>query len=306
MRSFEHYLFRAHAVGKLMTGTKVGLSEKQEELFQTYRARFQGEGRPLTEKQETTFHELGARRNEAPTLSATAKKYLDEIHQHEFFGRTNHLQAKYLDKGIQVEHLAVSLYSEVTGKPIFKNKEHKRNGYVKGTADNAFKKIRDIKSSWGLDTFPLYESEITNSIYEWQLQAYMDLWNFDEAELIYCLVDTPFKLIEDELRRLSWKTDLLTINGDVREDCIPMVVEVVQNHIFTSEGLKDFCHQSSIVEHDWFLDFYEIPAQMRVKIFKTERDAQKIEALYAQIENARKYLTGLSESMEKAANVLVS
>jgi len=294
---FTDYLFRCHALGKLMTGVKVGLTPKQEETFQDLMKRFQGEGRALTEKQEQTFFDLGAKRSAKPELSSTSKTYLNEIHQHEALGRTNHIAAKYLDKGLQVEHLSASLYSEVTGRPIFKNKEHRQNQFIKGTADNAFKKIRDLKSSWSLSTFPLYEVGITNSDYEWQLQGYMDLWDMDEAELIYCLVDTPAPLIDDEIRRLGWKTDLLTFDGSIREENIPLVVELVGNHIFTRDGLENYCQLSANVHLEWFEDFTEIPADLRVKIFHTQRSPEMLEALYDQIGNARAHLNGLSKSI---------
>lgn len=295
--NFNDYLFRCHMAGKLMTGCKIGLTEKQEETFKAYLKRFQGRGRALSENQERTFHELGAKRKAKPELSQTAKSELDKIHHLEYFGRSNHIRAKYLDKGKQREYVSATLYSRVTGLPIFKNVARRSNQFITGEADNAFRKIRDIKSSWELSTFPIYDTEIKNSLYEWQLQGYMDLWDLDEAELIYCLVDTPINLIEDEIRRLAWEADIQTFEGDIKEDAIPLVTELVQNHIFTREGLEQFCQQSANVYIEWFDDFYEIPPDMRVKVFETQRNPEMIQALYDQIKNARAYLNGLAKNM---------
>ena len=33
------------------------------------------------------------------------------------------------------------------------------------------------------------------TLYQWQLRAYMRLWNLPRARLAYCLVDTPERLI---------------------------------------------------------------------------------------------------------------
>ena len=43
--------------------------------------------------------------------------------------------------------------------------------------------VIDIKSSWSLTTFPLLASMGENSGYEWQLRAYMMLWDCPSAAL---------------------------------------------------------------------------------------------------------------------------
>lgn len=300
---FSTYKFRCHSVGKLMVGVKPPLTENQEKLFGDYDARYKGEGRLLTPKQKEVYFDLGAKLNSKPELSATAKSYLNEIHHFEFFGRSNHVTSKHIEKGLQKEAESVALYSRVTGVPIFKNKERKENEFISGEADNTFRKIRDIKSSWDLTTFPLYESKLSNIIYDWQMQGYMDLWDLHEAEIIYCLVDTPFQLIEDELRRLDWKSNILSFSGDVRDEAIPLVTELVQRHIFSKKGLEEFCQQSANIQPNWFDDFVEIPEQMRVKIFHVKRCQDKIKTLYEMIKKARKYLNDLS--LQVAAEMFI-
>jgi hypothetical protein len=125
----------------------------------------------------------------------------------------------------------------------------------------------------------------------------MDLWGFNEAELIYCLVDTPFNLIEDEIRRADWKHNILTVDGEVKKDSQDFVIELVSKHIFTHEGLDSFCQQSSTVYREWFSDFVEIPKELRVKIFQVQKDQSMLDALYLQIKNCREYLNDLSLSV---------
>ncbi len=72
------------------------------------------------------------------------------------------------------------------------------------------------------------------------MDNYMELWNIPHSVIAYVLVDTPYKLISDEIRRLDWDENVLTINGDVRENKIQEVVELVKQHIYTEKGLDEF------------------------------------------------------------------
>lgn len=291
---YSDYKFRAHALGKLMTGVKPALTPNQEKMLSDYQDRFKGEGKPLTPKQEETMADLLKKKRAKPVLSATTKSYLNELHRAAFFGRTNHISNRYTDKGLMTEKDSMTLYTRVIG-PMFKNKERRENEFISGEPDNAVRKIRDIKSSWSLETFPMYETSIPTKDYEWQLQAYMWLWEMDEAELVYCLNDTPFKLIDDVLRSLDWKTDLFDGNGEVRAGREDLLVETITNHIFTREGLEEYLQISSYsLNSKWFEDFSPVPDELRVKIFEYNRDEKMIEALKEHIPRCREYLNGLS------------
>lgn len=264
MKNFDNYLFRCSSLGRIMTGVKIGLTENQEETYNAYNLRFKGEGRPLTANQIEVFHDLGAKKNAKPTLSQTTKTYLQEIHKEEIFGRRNEIRSKYLDKGIQVEEQSLSLYTEVTGELFLKNKERFNNEFITGEPDNKQGKIRDIKSSWSFETFPLYDTEITNKDYQWQLMGYMELTGLKESELVYCLIDTPEMLIEDEKRRMSWKLGMIELPEELGE-------EIEKN-----------------------LTYSDIPQEMRVKVFSLEFSQKAIDALYSQIAVCREYMNELT------------
>jgi hypothetical protein len=83
-----------------------------------------------------------------------------------------------------------------------KNTERKTNDWLTGEADIVADKIIDIKSSWSLTTFPCLASEGENKTYEWQLRAYMMLWDLDSAQIAYCLVNTPDHLVGFEDKAL--------------------------------------------------------------------------------------------------------
>ena len=225
--NFDDYLFRCSSLGKLMTNSKV----------------------------------------KSDPLSKTTKTYLQEIHKEELFNRKKELVSKYLDKGIQVEEQSISLYSEVEGKLFIKNKERFNNAYLTGEPDSIKGKIIDIKSSWDFSTFPLHETEITNNNYYWQLQGYMALTGLKTAELVYCLVDTPDMLVEDEKRRTSWKTGHLELPDDIS-------AEIERNMQYT-----------------------DIPKKLRVKKFSLDFDSEAIDKLYERIGLCRAHLNTLSEQI---------
>ncbi|WP_322288799.1 hypothetical protein [Aquimarina sp. 2201CG5-10] len=296
--NFNDYKFRAHSIGHIMSGIPKPLTTNQEEEYNVLLLRHKGEGKALTLKQIEKLGDYSKRKNRKPFLTDGAKTYLEKLVFQEITGRKKDITAKYLDKGIQVEEKSITLYSEVTGQLFLKNQERKENEYFSGECDNAEEKIRDIKSSWEYETFPIREREIPSKIYGWQLDVYMDLWDFKESELIYCLVDTPYKLISDELRRMDWKYNIFNSEGNVRNDSIDLVVETVCNLIFTEKGLEEFCEQSESVRLEWFIGvFKEIPEEIRIKVFSHNYCTKRNQQLKTMAKLARDYMNSLIEQL---------
>lgn len=294
---FSNYKFRAHSIGNIMSGLPKPLTDNQQKLYEDYTARKNGEGRPLTDNQLTVWGDLHSKKNAKPKLTDGSKKWLEQLVWEELTGRSTNLKSKYLDKGIQAEEKSLTIYSNHKDDLIIKNKERKENEFFSGECDIARYKVRDIKSSWSFQTFPLRSKEIPNAMYEWQLDVYMDLFGYKRSELIYCLVDTPFKLIDDELRRLDWQFDVFDLAGDVRKEHIPLVVETVSNLLFTNKGLEDFCQQSSSVNIEWFNDFKELPEELRVKIFKHNYCEKRNEQLKTMVKLARVFMNEILEDI---------
>lgn len=264
--------------------------------FSNYKFRCSSLGHLLTEPRLKVDKEEG-------NLSESCKSFLKQLHCEELFGRSEEIKSKYLDKGIQNEEKSLTLYSKTFEKfdyklkdfaGSYKNTKTFENEFIKGTPDNCKDKILDIKSSWSQKTFPLYDTEIQNKIYVAQLQGYMALTGLENAKLVYCLTDTPTKLINDELRRLDWKLDIINGDGNIRENSIELVVELVKNMIFSIDGLKDFCEENPAVKLEWFTNFKEIPLQFRVKIFDLKKDDAMIDLIYTKIKKAREYMNELS------------
>lgn len=260
---FSNYLFRCSSLGRIMSGVKPNLTKKQEDLLSDLKEK--QKINKITDSQIITLGKLIEQKKAKPKLSTGAKSYLQDLHKREMTGRQDQIRSKYLDKGIQVEEQSLTLYSKVYGKLLIKNKKRYTNEYLTGEPDNTQEIIRDIKSSWDIMTFPLYDEEVKNHDYLWQGQGYMELTGLKMFELIYCLVDTPAPLIEDEKRRTAWKLALIDLPQELE-------AEIVNN-----------------------LTYSDLPMELRVKVFKEAYSSEKITLLYKYLDLARIYLNELSK-----------
>ena len=137
-------------------------------------------------------------RSKKETLSAGCKTYIKELVKEDLFGYKSTIDSKYLTKGIDMEDTSIDLYNEVHSTLYLKNTERLSNEFITGECDiNTEDKIIDIKTSWSLETFPAAVDDINNKDYEWQLRAYMWLYDKPKAELAYCMVSTPDYLLKD-------------------------------------------------------------------------------------------------------------
>lgn len=297
--NYDDYLFRPSSLGRIATVANKPLTDRQHQLLLDYTEKL-SLGQKLTERQMKDLNSINAKYKESKIikLSDGAKTYLKQLVINDKFGRSKDIESKYLDKGIAMEEESIAMYSRVLGLDLHKNEKRLENEYFTGECDNCQGVIRDFKTSWDFTTFPILETELPNSNYYWQLQAYMDLWGIDESELIYCLVNTPFKMIDDELRRVEWKMQLLDCDGNVKDEkSKKIIVEKVKNMLFTIPALLEYCSQSSFIEAKWFVNtdypFYEIPESERIKIFKVPKSEKDINYIKEIIKLARNYMNSL-------------
>lgn len=158
-------------------------------------------------------------------LSVGAKTYVTKLAKEFVYGYDERISSKYMDKGIQVEDESIDLYNAVHLTSYVKNTERKNNEWITGEADIvANDKIIDIKSSWCITTFPVLAEQGEDKGYEWQLRAYMWLWDKPRADIAYCLVSTPDALIGWENKQLH-KVD--HINRELRVTVVPYVRDTV-------------------------------------------------------------------------------
>ncbi|MGX5662201.1 hypothetical protein [Diaphorobacter nitroreducens] len=131
-------------------------------------------------------------------LSVGAKSYIRELAQQEIFGIDFEFSSKEIEKGIEVEGESIALLNRVRGLSLTKNTERRSNGLITGECDlydAAARKGYDLKSSWSAKSFPGWVKDCEDKLYEWQMRGYMMLWDAEEWEVAYALVDTPERLI---------------------------------------------------------------------------------------------------------------
>lgn len=103
-----------------------------------------------------------------------------------------------VEKGKLCENDSINLYNDVYCKFYSKNAERITKGNLTGECDLIDHKeslVIDIKTAYSKKTYPLILK--ISPLYEWQLRAYMYLYDVNHAELAYCLVDTPEGLIDN-------------------------------------------------------------------------------------------------------------
>lgn len=289
---FKNYLFRAHMVGHIID-VPTPLTKSQEQTFSDYKERAKGIGRPLTENQQKDLTSLQHKFNESQIykLKDATKKLLSTLAYAEKTKRKTDINSKQISKGLEVEKEGRDILSRVSGLFLTANAERKRNDWVSGVIDvEPQDVIIDIKSSWSWESFSTLLQEKPNEIYLRQGDSYMDLWEKEDFLLCHILIDTPFKLVEGEIKRYDYQNNILDFEGNIREERIEEVKRLVTNHIFSRKGLEDFCNDSSNVYIKWFDDFVEIPESERVHMIPHKLDKVRIEQRNECIILAREYM----------------
>lgn len=205
---------------------------------------------------------------DAGELSATAKTHLIEVYAQQY-GYEKDIVTKQMKKGIQAEEEGITLLSRVDKQYYTKNEERKENEWLSGHADIVTeRKLIDIKLSWDIFTFLPKLMEDVDKAYFYQLQGYLWLWGLKEAEIAYCLVNTPDNIIEGEKYRLLRSMDVI------------------------SEESPEFVKQAEKLERN--MKFDQFPIEQRVIRHKVTIDEEIIAKIPEKVEKARNFLRELS------------
>lgn len=193
-------VFRASSVGKLMTEPKsidAHLVTEEVAAIQAKTSAKRSDG----EKQLLEHLKL-------LSLSAGAKTYIRDLAKEAIFGADLAPSSKYMDKGNAVEDESIALLNRVRGFNLVKNTERRTVGLLTGECDltnPAHGRGHDLKSAWDLSTFPAFPEDAQDALYEWQMRAYMKLWDYDLWEVNHALVSTPADILEKlRFENLSW------------------------------------------------------------------------------------------------------
>lgn len=207
----------------------------------------------------------------------TCKSHLMECYVSKKYDRYKDISNKYIEKGILAEEDSITLYSRVKKTFYKKNAEVITNDFFVGTPDlfvgesiQSASVIIDLKTSWDIFTFFSVMTKAIEKKYVWQLQAYMDLTGAKQARLVYCLVNTPDKLVVDQKKKLAWTMGV--IDSDVDEEYIRACEQVDKNSVYD-----------------------DIPIEDRYIEFVIDRDQDAIDQAHKRVEKCREFLNQFNQ-----------
>lgn len=239
-------------------GNEPGLTEKQNQTLSELEERFNGIGKPLTDKQLLDRLELIKKRDfdELPDGAKThCKKWLKE----NLFKRREELKNKYVNKGNECEEDGFTLMAvHLKLGMVYKNTERRSNGFASGECDlNHNGVIYDNKCSWSLDTFPMFETVIPDVKYWWQLQNYSTNWPAKKLCLCYTLISATYEMVEQAIKWADTPNEKYKIAE--RMVYTKKEFDLIKDHFFAESDLNTFT---------------EIPEELRIKSFEFDVDVK--------------------------------
>lgn len=256
------FKIRASAIGKIMAG-KIGLTEAQTIEYNKLLNK-----EKITENQSATLKKLKFKLNN-PELPEGAKTYCKIWLKEQIYNRGNDFGSKYTEKGNVMEDESIDFIAKMLDYGmLLKNPTSFENEYITGTPDilTGDGYVFDAKNSWDHETFPMFEPEIPNSDYYWQLQGYMDLTKRNKSKLVYVLSNTPENLIEREARLYCRNYGYEDLDYDIYKK-------------FADRMIYD-----------------DIEDKHKIKVFEIERNQSDINFIYDRVKLCRGYINNLINS----------
>lgn len=262
----KEFKIRCSALSKIMGG-QIGLTDVQLTRLNELMLRRKGEGKPLTDNMNKELDKL-IYKQENPELPQGAKTYCEDWLKSNLFNpRKQEWKALVIDKGLACEEDGIKMIAEVFNyQDFYKNDEYFDNEFMQGCPDVLHNGVvRDTKLSWDLFTFPMFNDELPNEDYWWQLQGYMILTGYKKASLDYVLIDTPIPLVLLDLKKLYYQS------GGVAEEWTQEKYEYLYPNY----------------------RFDDIPKEKRIKSFEFDYDESVKESVKQRVELCRIYINQL-------------
>ena len=198
-------------------------------------------------------------------LGKTGQKVAKEWLIEQLYNRKPEFSNKFTQKGLIVEYDAIDLVADFFNYGLLiKNEKHFSNDFLTGTPDLILKdKTIDIKSSWDISTFPLFNEELDKAYY-WQGIGYMALTGKRQHEVIYCLMDTPKHLIEREAYSYCRNNGIEELEQDLYD------------------------------EFERKMTFSDIPEKLRVKKYSFEFSQSDYDKVIERVEECREFIKTLT------------
>lgn len=220
-------------------------------------------------------------RLKSETISEGAKTHCQKWVKESMFNRGFFFKSKYTQKGIDTEEDALNLLVRVLKlNMVYKNEERKHDDFKTGECDFIHDGvIYDNKSSYSLETFPMFETKLDPRYYA-QLQGYLSLWNLEKGKICFTLINTPIDILRKELK---WIED----DGERQQKAL--------NHVFTEQYWKQ-------IKDEFFpnakpIKFTSIEDKYRVKVFDVDRDDDFINNINIKVKHCREYIDQLKSML---------
>lgn len=284
---FSKYEFRCSQLSKITGGT-IGTTEKETDEMVALSTRkmksAMGEKdekgkeiKPLTDNMETRLKELVEKKKDK-TIPKTMQSELRKIFRMEKYNRNFPFTNQYIQKGIQQEEEAITVYQDFRNKEgiktlFSKNTVRLRNGWVSGEPDlldnKDIKKCEegfDTKCSWSLETFAFEEDDL-DPAYETQNQGYMWLTGAKKWTTAYILVNATEHQVFNEKQKWFYA---LQCPGDANDkywdDYVEKCREVEKMMIYDYDRFiySNPNHNMEISKDEWFGEGYDIPLEERI------------------------------------------
>ena len=128
-------------------------------------------------------------------------------------------------------------------------------------------------------------NETSNPLYKWQLQSYAGLTGAKETVLAYCLVNTPWELIEDEKKKAQYWMN--AIDPENNPEFIAKAKQIEINNIFDIELFKKQHPYCDLYNKEWSFD---IPRDQRLYRQYFKRDDKAVDSIYQRVIDCRKFI----------------
>lgn len=316
---FSKYLVRCSQISKITGSALLGISDLDNEIKDLLEEKLtlkSKSGRTVkwTETKQKSLDSKQAKRKESVVVNGlilpkTMVSELRKIYRMEKYNRNFPFTNQYIQKGIQQEEEAITLYQNYRNakgiRTLFsKNTERIKNGWVSGEPDLGqqgvpileWKEGWDTKCSWSLETFPFPEDDLVAG-YEAQNQGYMWLTGAEKWTTVSVLVNATEHQVNNEKQKWFYSLQMPADEDDrYWEDYVEKCREVEKMMIYDYERFvhNNPAHDMEISKDEWFGEGYDIPLEERVLEKTTEFDPKAIEFYKERIELGREYLEKLS------------
>ena len=218
-------------------------------------------------------HAIGKIVSKSGKLTQTAKTYLIEKYIEETEDVRKEVTSKYFEKGLLCEEEAITFLQDhlYKGQLLLKNKERKRNDFVSGECDTIAPDniLYDIKNAY--DKITLGKASLTWE-YEWQVKAYLWLWDKQHGRIFYCLMNMPEILLMDEEKKLFYQGGFLDYDNPA--------------------------YQKACEDLRKFYDFSNMPPERRFKVWDITLSKEDIERMKEAVIQARTFLNEYHKELE--------